>query len=924
MSESALARQLLRFQLTGHPHTQSIGQDHVQFAESLTTDPTHKADTLEEDYPLAWVESKRQFNTFLRRWRQLQLQARPQDLPLPQSDSDSNSADSPGPSANSPGPSANPPTTDLVPRSDNSSDTDSSNSRNSVKSGKEHASQDNFDFTRTLPKQQITSNKSPVEAVTPLSSQNRKAQTTHTPVTPGHLTGLLPIEELSSQLSRFRFTSPSPHSENSPSSDAPPTPSRSPSDPQSHTESASPGSAMAEPLTMEEARRLLREAAAAQNKQHTRDMAALLSAQADQNNQNMAALLAANRPEGPSAIRSADVGYFDPSAKDPTFAGLIADGKTTKYTDVFAFTDRLKHLATQQGDAEVRKVWTQCLLGPALIWHSQVLSAADRQMMETATIDNISNKLIERFKPSWSSAMGKLQNHQFTLEDVYKGHDMLAFVQRVIRDAKGCDQNDTNQLKAAFEAFDGDIQSQLHVPTDKTSLDDFLNRIRDREGVLKKMAKDKYATRTQSNTLPFSPSSGFPNRYQVGANQYNQRRNFRGRGGYRGSPQYGPRYFPSNYQRTPLHWEGSNQTQGQDQWQANPPAYPTPNTMNFQQQRQRQPQPALIPENRRLPAPPPRGPAAWQQNQQSKPQRAYYGEEHIEDHPDPHQENENTDTIFTREDFETFTQEPPWDESISYDLTSQTATDYQSPSVEPAEDCNFASVFHGSATPIKHTCRICRQHYPSKNKLHRHLQDTHGIQRNSNEPQSVQHAMDIPNLLNSDKILAEDISKLPPEEPKIPTEPRNEVPKLKIIMSKSIPLPGLGTGYGFKSYGYLKFFVTPDLDDPQTEYDVCGDTGCSKTLADKQFIKEKYPNIEWRTRATPFTFKGIGATLHSTDQYVLLPLYFQGKVSPTQTAVAHLVYSGSSPYTVATVWMIHPSTTPIHDCSLGTTTIPLR
>ncbi|KAI0804231.1 hypothetical protein GGR55DRAFT_322852 [Xylaria sp. FL0064] len=128
----------------------------------------------------------------------------------------------------------------------------------------------------------------------------------------------------------------------------------------------------------------------------------------------MTQLLATARPDGLFTLKSSDVGYFDPSAKEPTFA----DGRITKYTDVFAFTDRLKHLAAEQSDAKVRKIWTQWLLGPALVWHSPVLSAADRRLLETASIEAISDKLIERFKPSWSIAMERLQAHQFTLESL--------------------------------------------------------------------------------------------------------------------------------------------------------------------------------------------------------------------------------------------------------------------------------------------------------------------------------------------------------------------------------------------------------------------------------------------------------------------------------------------------------------------------
>ncbi|KAJ8129258.1 hypothetical protein O1611_g4372 [Lasiodiplodia mahajangana] len=83
----------------------------------------------------------------------------------------------------------------------------------------------------------------------------------------------------------------------------------------------------------------------------------------------MAQLLAAARQDTPASsasIRSTNIGYFDPGAKDPTAARIITNSEITKYTNVYAFINRLKHLAQQQFNAEVRRVWTQCLLGPAV------------------------------------------------------------------------------------------------------------------------------------------------------------------------------------------------------------------------------------------------------------------------------------------------------------------------------------------------------------------------------------------------------------------------------------------------------------------------------------------------------------------------------------------------------------------------------
>ncbi|KAJ2992809.1 hypothetical protein NUW58_g2043 [Xylaria curta] len=857
--DTLLARQILRFIDTNHPFTTLFSEGDRYLATHLG-DKLHRADSLEPEYPLTWVESKKRFRSFIKRWKAIHVTYRlhhyytedgqnPADIPLPDSEPEPEpiaGSNIPQVTVNSPGSTQNTP----------------------------HQPE-------SLPPVRTQT-----EQLHPRLVVRRQQQP---------LIGPLQFEELSSKLRNFHVDRPSSSTQSSSTqSSAQPTPEsvNDPAPPEEpeispitnpstgESPAAEPANLfnMAEALTAEAARRLLQEAMEQQEGQHARDMAALLAAQSRQNNQNMAQLFAAAQPvnQGVSSLRSSDVGYFDPGAKDPTSAGIIADGKITKYTDVFAFTDRLKHLAAQQSEAEVRKVWTQCLLGPALIWHSQVLSASDRELLETATIQAICNKLIERFKPSWSTAMGRLQTHQFTLENINKGHDILGFVQRVIRDAKGCDQSDTNQIKAAFEAFDGDIQSQLSVPTSDTTVDAFLTAIREREGVLKKMAKEKL-------TLPRAPQGNITptpsfRPYRIPQNradfpQYTQYP--RGRGNYgRGFQQY------------PRPWTNQNQNQSQSPYQQqNNQQYPAQPYNDYQQRRwqgqnfpqwqQSYPQiplrqgTTLVPPERRLPAPPPRGPAQWQQQQQQRPQKAYHGEElptGTERPPDqwaePHEQQDDAPSWnFGQEDFAGLETEIPQAEESQYQ-----------PSVEEVEDEYFATAFHGSAaaTP-KHECRDCRSKFPSKNKLHKHLEAQHGKARKikavttkSPESGEAMHGMELSTMLNPE-----------PTPTKLPN----------VVTSTAMPT-GIGSGYSFRSYGYLKFYITPNPQDPDHQDDICGDTGCSKTLGDRTWIVQNFPQIPMRKRATPVTLRGIGSNFHTTDEYVILPMYFQGKDPQGKPATA--------------------------------------
>ncbi|KAL7629652.1 hypothetical protein AAE478_001175 [Parahypoxylon ruwenzoriense] len=66
------------------------------------------------------------------------------------------------------------------------------------------------------------------------------------------------------------------------------------------------------------------------------------------------------RPQAPGgSLKPEEVGFFNPSLKDPERTGIVAQGKNAVYTDVFAFTDRLVHLAEIHGDDKVNQVGTE-------------------------------------------------------------------------------------------------------------------------------------------------------------------------------------------------------------------------------------------------------------------------------------------------------------------------------------------------------------------------------------------------------------------------------------------------------------------------------------------------------------------------------------------------------------------------------------
>lgn len=209
---------------------------------------------------------------------------------------------------------------------------------------------------------------------------------------------------------------------------------------------------------------------------------------------------------GAPSLKAADIGYFDPSLKDPSGAGVITDGRDTKYCDVFPFCDRLLDLAKTSGEECVRKVWSQCLRGPALVWFSHILTDNDRDLLRTGSVDAICGKLKARFKTDYSTAMGVLKGPKFTLYDILMGRDIMAHVRTMMRNAKACEMGTRAQMIAAFESLDSDIQSDLAKPDGAATVDEFFKDIQEMESVLRQRA-DKLRRPPQSypGRQPYHP-----------------------------------------------------------------------------------------------------------------------------------------------------------------------------------------------------------------------------------------------------------------------------------------------------------------------------------------------------------------------------------------------------------------------------------
>lgn len=101
----------------------------------------------------------------------------------------------------------------------------------------------------------------------------------------------------------------------------------------------------------------------------------------------------------------------------------------------------------------------------------------------------------------------------------------------------------------------------------------------------------------------------------------------------------------------------------------------------------------------------------------------------------------------------------------------------------------------------------------------------------------------------------------------------------------------LGTGFSFLSWTYLHLFIRLPS---SAESDICGDTNCNKTMADRQWLQQNYPHLEIRKRASPLQLHRIGTRIHESNDYILMNLQFSGKhIARGTPAVASFIHKVS-------------------------------
>jgi hypothetical protein len=255
------------------------------------------------------------------------------------------------------------------------------------------------------------------------------------------------------------------------------------------------------------------------------EMVANITFQQNQNqNQNQPAVAAQTQPYNP---RMDEVGVFDQNPQDAeiTGSGITSVGRPTVYTNIYAFTDRLRELAGEKGDKAVQENWTSWLRGEGIGWHTHELSDLERELLANASLDSICSALIKRFKESASSAMKNMGKIKFGVSNLQRGETIRSFAQTMFCHAEAAEMgSDYLQLAAAYSALEYPVQAHCPIPTPEMSKRKWLEEVDLRSTLFEGMVE-----RANANARRFPKG-----KQEVG----------------RGSPRFGPRPFQNQFQNS--------------------------------------------------------------------------------------------------------------------------------------------------------------------------------------------------------------------------------------------------------------------------------------------------------------------------------------------------------------------------------------
>ena len=177
------------------------------------------------------------------------------------------------------------------------------------------------------------------------------------------------------------------------------------------------------------------------------------------------------------------------------------------------------------------------------------------------------------------------------------------------------------------------------------------------------------------------------------------------------------------------------------------------------------------------------------------------------------------------------------------------ASQSEEPSHESDDDEPEANFLATPSANFK--CRMCQAEFYSNNKLHRHVRLCQKERKNAAETVAEANYGTVGNIP---------------------------------IVDSTATITSDG-GYNFRRWHYATMLASHT---PNGELKkICGNSGCTMSLVDRQHLLAARPEIEIKRTTKPIKVHGIGKTLHDSSEYVELDFYIPGKAPNGTEAIAH-------------------------------------
>lgn len=599
----------------------------------------------------------------------------------------------------------------------------------------------------------------------------------------------------------------------------------------------------------------------------------------------------------PNKWNASEIGFFDPHLDKSYGEGeVVTVGRDLYYRSVILFIERIKDLAQIKDVSMIRTNLNTCLRGFALEWYTSELRDLERIGLRADTngVEAWCRTLKSRFKVRTNVALESLTSERYTLKDARNQREPAAYVQAVLRHAKNANIDSVeNQLSFAYRGIAVELRAMIDSPSHRTTVADFIDHLDAKKDVWFDI--HRALARTHQNQQ--RPQQRFVLPQQQGQFNVGLNRASGASGGYQaaGNSLLQRPQFPTSYQfrnagfmQQPYQTHAYQAPQQQQQprqimpapqggYQNRPPQQTSGgqpfNKPGYQQQQQGNRNASGF---RPLQTPRDTGPFRPNANANQpgfrRPLQPWQGQQQQGYQPKVPDYQATGDDIG-----EGSSKDLAPDENVDMSATSFNESFHQDESIYNGQDDYGNNYYYNEANDdqqgaeyinfvdaaIEAKCRNCNESFPSKTKLHKHLR-TDCTKKSST-------------ISSASKVLSMDAHPAAQYEPPLPSHPP--------IVESDARNDEVASGFAFRGWDYVKLDVR--LEPDGKDGDSCGDTGCGLSLTDEDWLKQMLPEQPILKMASPVQVRGVGATKHNTDAYIILSIYIKG-VKDGNTVLAKL------------------------------------